>query len=302
MSYLKIDKAMLNHIWKISKNCFKVWRPEDSFKVGWDLMGIVLILEELIMIPLLLSFEFETPPELELINLLITVFFIMDMVLNLNTGYYSKGTLVMQRKKIIRKYFSFWFYVDFVSSFPFDLLPLEMLSADETTNDNQTDLSKKARILRIVRFLRFAKLSKLLRILKLKKTLEKIEDYFQMDLTLNTMMEALKLISFIFFLAHWCACFFHLVAVYEKDEGYDATWITNRQYQDEEWNILYVRSLYWSITTMITVGYGDIIPITWIEKIFAIVVMLLACGVFALSMNTIGTIFQDLNQSSNETK
>ena len=292
---------MLNHIWKIIKNSLKVWRPEDSFKVAWDLIGIVLILEELIMIPLLLSFEFDSPPELELANLLITVFFIMDMVLNLNTGYYSKGTLIMQRKKIIKKYMSFWFYIDFVSSFPFDLLPLDQLTPDEGVTD-KSEISKKARVLRIVRFLRFAKLSKLLRILKLKKTLEKIEDYFQMDLTLNTIMEALKLISFIFFLAHWCACFFHLVAVYEKDEGYDQTWITNRNYQDEEWNILYIRSLYWSITTMITVGYGDIIPITWIEKIFAIVVMLLACGVFALSMNTIGTIFQDLNQSTNETK
>ncbi len=42
---------------------------------------------------------------------------------------------------------------------------------------------------------------------------------------------------------------------------------------------------------MITVGYGDICPITPNEKLYTIIVTLLSCGMFGYSMNTIGAIF-----------
>ena len=43
---------------------------------------------------------------------------------------------------------------------------------------------------------------------------------------------------------------------------------------------------------MITVGYGDITPQNPPEKLFAILIMLLACAVFAYTMNTMGTVLQ----------
>ena len=45
---------------------------------------------------------------------------------------------------------------------------------------------------------------------------------------------------------------------------------------------------------MCTVGYGDISPITNLEKIFVIVSTLFSCGVFAYAINTIGQIFSDI--------
>lgn len=41
---------------------------------------------------------------------------------------------------------------------------------------------------------------------------------------------------------------------------------------------------------MITVGYGDIIPVTSLERMFSVFITLISCGVFAYSVNSIGSI------------
>lgn len=59
---------------------------------------------------------------------------------------------------------------------------------------------------------------------------------------------------------------------------------------DKDWFTIYTNSIYWSVITMLTIGYGDIIPSTNTEKIYVIVVSFIACGIFAYSFNSIGSI------------
>lgn len=40
--------------------------------------------------------------------------------------------------------------------------------------------------------------------------------------------------------------------------------------------------------TMVTVGYGDITPLNEYERLLSVVTILLACGIFAYSINEIG--------------
>ena len=51
---------------------------------------------------------------------------------------------------------------------------------------------------------------------------------------------------------------------------------------------------------MITLGYGDVVPITIPEKIYVIFAAMIGCGVFAYSVNTIGVIIQEINKRNNE--
>jgi hypothetical protein len=42
---------------------------------------------------------------------------------------------------------------------------------------------------------------------------------------------------------------------------------------------------------MVTVGYGDITPVSSAEKIYSIFMILGGCCIFAYAVNTIGSIF-----------
>ena len=52
--------------------------------------------------------------------------------------------------------------------------------------------------------------------------------------------------------------------------------------------IVYLNALYYCLVTMSTIGYGDITPQSLSEKLYVIVMVLVACGVFAYAVNTIG--------------
>ena len=41
---------------------------------------------------------------------------------------------------------------------------------------------------------------------------------------------------------------------------------------------------------MITVGYGDILPVNHNEMFFSVINMMIACGIFGYFMNMIGNI------------
>jgi len=57
---------------------------------------------------------------------------------------------------------------------------------------------------------------------------------------------------------------------------------------NETWEY-YVTTLYYSLLTMATIGYGDIVPITNGEIIFVMIVLMTACAMFAYIVGYIGS-------------
>jgi len=47
---------------------------------------------------------------------------------------------------------------------------------------------------------------------------------------------------------------------------------------------------------MITVGYGDITPVNPLEKVVVVFLTLISCGVFAYSINQIGSIINNITK------
>ncbi|KAL4510543.1 hypothetical protein ABPG72_004697 [Tetrahymena utriculariae] len=84
------------------------------------------------------------------------------------------------------------------------------------------------------------------------------------------------------------------------------TWITKLQEVTEITNLtvsqIYVSALYWSIITMVTLGYGDIVPISRNEKLFVIFIAFVSCGLFGYSFNLISEIINESQKNKNKIK
>ena len=107
---------------------------------------MVLILFEMIEVPLVLCFsDFKISEGLYNFSKFITAFFFLDIILTFRTGYYSKGKLILNNNKICKNYLSKWFWIDLLSTIPYDVI----LQSEENANSNIILLVKLTRIFRV---------------------------------------------------------------------------------------------------------------------------------------------------------
>ena len=125
----------------------------------------------------------------------------------------------------------------------------------------------------------------------------------QMTSALNNVMkigvafERLFFFGIIFFLlCHVAACLAVFIA---KIENYSPdTWIVRKGYQDDSNWELYVSSYYFTVTTITTVGFGDITPETNLEKILVAFLMLAGVISFSFAAGSLSSILSNLDTAN----
>jgi hypothetical protein len=293
--------------------------PLGNKRIYWDIAGMTLILYISITIPFELAFA-ETYRAMTGVQgeysffsfaAFIDYFFMIDIFLNFSTAYYRRGELITDRRRIALNYMTGFFLMDLAASIPYDMI---ISLSDDGTGEVPlgTDATKGMRGLRMIRMMRMVRalrIIRLVRIFRLRTILYKLEEAVQSQAVVLC-MSMCKYLAVMVYLAHWEACAWHAIGagLPQVDENGEevGTWIDALQdaesdfsaSKDAQKNISqrYVASLYWAITTMSTVGYGDIVPVNTAERIFAISAMVSACGMFAMIIGSMQNVLSKFGE------
>ncbi|KAL4509153.1 hypothetical protein ABPG72_018084 [Tetrahymena utriculariae] len=232
----------------------------------------------LVYVPLKGSFDLvvgTNSPEFYLIFLLPFLMYISEILVAFNTAYYEEGDIQMNRIKIIQQYLKTMFFVDLITT-----VSLYFLYAQQ-----------KLYFTILVMF----------KIFRIGAYRRDINEYFYIQQRSNTLYTLVNLIITVILVAHYFACGFNYIAVIEENYYNANSWVKDLNI-DNQWVSRYINAIYFSFITMVTVGFGDIKPTTDPEKVYVTLVALISSLIFAYTVNTIGTVFQEIAQQEAEYK
>ncbi|XP_076162764.1 hyperpolarization activated cyclic nucleotide gated potassium channel Ih isoform X6 [Ptiloglossa arizonensis] len=153
-----------------------VIHPCSSFRFYWDLCMLLLLVANLIILPVAISFfNDDLSTRWIAFNCLSDTIFLIDIVVNFRTGIMQQDNaeqVILDPKSIAKHYFRTWFFLDLISSIPLDYIFLIF-------NQFQ-DFSESFQILhagRALRILRLAKLLSLVRLLRLSRLVRYVSQW-----------------------------------------------------------------------------------------------------------------------------
>ncbi|OMJ68876.1 hypothetical protein SteCoe_33546 [Stentor coeruleus] len=252
----------------------------DSYiKVFWDSAIMLLTLAIAYLIPYSVSFYFDYPRNFWKF---LSSAYLLDMALTFNTSYFYQGVRITDRKYIAINYFKTWFFIDVISSFPFENYFYDQLNYDINSAllIPKTSRSK----------LRYLLLFKLGRLFKYRILVFNVRDLCSVPF-INKITSALSYFLAASLSLHFMACLLNIVyceSLNETYENYDKLYIGT-------WT-RYIRFFLRSIETMTSVGYGEFTVKTNEEKILIMLVMGMTSGLLGYFVGGFQSEIEKSNQ------
>ena len=254
----------------------------------WDVIASTAIVYSLIEVPYRIGFLAPSQSDNNY-DYLVDIIFFIDIVLTFNTTFIDTNTdiLITSRPIIASQYLKFWFWLDLLSTVPFDFFV-------RISTNSSSLRSGSLGALKLFRILRLTRLTKLYRIVKSQS----FEKFLEATNISPKIISFTILIAQIFLFAHIVACFWYYISTPFVTGYYDTndfrtgsningenyvysynstgiTWVINTGLQNADTTTKYIASLYWTMNTLLSIGYGDIVPVSTNERLYALTVMLL---------------------------
>ncbi|XP_031704344.1 potassium/sodium hyperpolarization-activated cyclic nucleotide-gated channel 1 [Anarrhichthys ocellatus] len=287
------EKAVEREQERVKSAGFWIIHPYSDFRFYWDLTMLLLMVGNLIIIPVGITFfkDEHTPPWI-VFNVVSDTFFLMDLVLNFRTGIVKEDNteIILDPQQIKIKYLRSWFVVDFISSIPVDYIFLIV----ETRIDS--DFYKTARALRIVRFTKILSLLRLLRLSRLIRYIHQWEEIFHMTYDLaSAMVRIVNLIGMMLLLCHWDGCLQFLVPMLQ-DFPVDC-WVSKNKMVNDTWGQQYSYALFKAMSHMLCIGYGMYPPVGMTDVWLTILSMIVGATCYAMFVGHATALIQSLDSS-----
>jgi hyperpolarization activated cyclic nucleotide-gated potassium channel 2 len=136
--------------------------PDNKFKNAWDIYVILLLLYAAIIVPYRVCLVESSSFAMFCVDLFIDASFSIDIVLTFFTAIKIKDLIVTSRAQIAKSYFKGWFFIDLITTIPFQLLEG---AEDEAQNSKALRLARLPRLYRLIRILRLLRVLKMLKIM-----------------------------------------------------------------------------------------------------------------------------------------
>ncbi|XP_040175843.1 potassium voltage-gated channel subfamily H member 6 isoform X7 [Anopheles arabiensis] len=273
----------------------------SPFKAVWDWIILLLVMYTAIFTPYVAAFLLSEPDynqrknrkyaddPIVIIDLIVDVTFVVDILINFRTTFVNgQDEVVSHPGRIAVHYLSGWFLIDLVAAIPFDLLLVgsdtDELGLDKDETTTLIGLLKTARLLRLVRVAR------------------KIDRYSEYGAAVLVLLMATFAL-----IAHWLACIWYAIGNAERPLlKAKIGWLDALAQDTQEYYFpnntgggpsvksRYVTALYFTFTSLTSVGFGNVAPNTDAEKIFTICVMLVGSLMYASIFGNVSAIIQRL--------
>ena len=244
--------------------------PNSFFRKLWDCLILLGLIFYMFAIPLsfmhlMENTPFSGTPLLLSLGYVTDLFFWVDFILQWNYfHYFNEGLVVFDRDHIRQNFYEHHNVArEVVGLIPFDLASCILGG-------------------RFCHHFRLAKLTRLpnIAIVGLESVEVMLSELkIEIDLVLY---RVIKLNVVMIIVVHWCGCLWYMMASLSISLGQSQNWrladendeLLSLSHSDYGGFAAYLRSIYWAIVGMSTVGYGDIVPTNIIETTFATVVFL----------------------------
>lgn len=186
---------------------------------------------------------------------------VMDTIIGFYRPYGEKGRMVGDRKRIRSRYLRGWFVWDCASNIPFLFMSFSWAAS--------------------LQILRVAKAFRVMRAWERSGHLEPL------------LLRVIRYVAALCLLVVWLAtCWLYLGVSQQSGDA----WLLRHGFDGKDPTDQFLLSLYWALTTLTSVGYGDITPRTRPELILSMATMCIGVVVIAFA---IGNIIAVVNQLSN---
>ena len=267
--------------------------PETTVFLIYDTIILFSAIYALIFIPYEITnnlFCYMNKMSKNFIDFFLDILFFIDLIINFFLEYYSKKDKLIQNwKKIINNYLKGWFFFDLLSALPFNII--YYYYCEHFPNLICHTYEKNIFIYYIV-LLKCLKSIKIFKMAARKKNqlISRIIEDISENPSYEHVVSLTTQILLVIFGFHILSCIHIFIGKYTYPG-----WIYSNEFQNYSLSNLYMISIYYLITTMTTVGYGDISSDSFIEIVFRII--LLAVGIICYSW-LISSISNGINKQS----